>query len=156
MRPDRLIVGEVRRDEALDMLQALNTGHDGSLTTVHANDPDEVVSRLETMVLQSGVRYPLRAIRQQIVGALHIVVHVARAPDGRRSVESIAELGALTPEDGVPIRYLFRRDGSGQLRYVAAPRFDRRLSPALRPLLEAALPSRPIARARHPAAPSAP
>ncbi len=150
MRPDRLIVGEVRRDEALDMLQALNTGHDGSLTTVHANDPDEVVSRLETMVLQSGVRYPLRAIRQQIVSALHLVVHVARAPDGRRAVESVAEFGALAPDEGVPVRYLFRRDGSGQLRFVAAPRSGRRLSPALRPLLDAAVPRRPVARTQRP------
>src|SRR5260370_41542974 len=99
MRPDRLIVGEVRRDEALDMLQAMNTGHDGSLTTVHANDPADVVSRLETMVLQSGVSYPLRAIRQQVASALHLIVHVAPSEDGRRGIESIAEFEPIDARD---------------------------------------------------------
>ena len=139
MRPDRLIVGEVRREEALDMLQAMNTGHDGSLTTVHANDPADVVSRLETMVLQAGVNYPMRAIRQQIASALHLVVHVARSADGRRSVESVAEFGALDPQDDLPVRELFRRDGEGGLRFVAAPAFLPRLQRDLRPKLDAAL-----------------
>ena len=132
MRPDRLIVGEVRREEALDMLQAMNTGHDGSLTTVHANDPADVVSRLETMVLQAGVNYPMRAIRQQIASALHLVVHVSRNADGRRSVESIAEFGAMDAHDDLPVSDLFRRDADGALRFVAAPTFLPRLQRDLR------------------------
>ncbi|HEX9494760.1 MAG TPA: CpaF family protein [Candidatus Limnocylindria bacterium] len=140
MRPDRLIVGEVRREEALDMLQAMNTGHDGSLTTVHANDPADVVSRLETMVLQSGVSYPLRAIRGQIASALHLIVHVARTDDGRRAIESIAEFGALGANDDLPVRSLFARDGEGGLRSVARPTFVGRLPRRLQAGLEAALP----------------
>ncbi|OLC51829.1 MAG: hypothetical protein AUH85_18300 [Chloroflexi bacterium 13_1_40CM_4_68_4] len=140
MRPDRLIVGEVRRDEALDMLQAMNTGHDGSLTTVHANDPADVVSRLETMVLQSGVNYPLRAIRGQIASALHLIVHVARTENGRRAIESIAEFEGLTPSDELPVRTLFARDGEGDLRPVARPAFIARLSRRSQAVLEAALP----------------
>lgn len=141
MRPDRLIVGEVRRDEALDMLQAMNTGHDGSLTTVHANDPEDVVSRLETMVLQAGVSYPLGAIRQQISSALQLIVHVARQADGTRAVEAVAEFGAIGSDDRLPVRSLFARDEEGDLRFVAAPSFGRRLPRRLRPLLEAATPS---------------
>jgi pilus assembly protein CpaF len=141
MRPDRLIVGEVRREEALDMLQAMNTGHDGSLTTVHANDPADVVSRLETMVLQSGVNYPLRAIRGQIASALHLVVHVARAEDGQRGVESIAEFGPLDPNDDLPVRSLFTRDGEGGLRYVGEPRFIARLPRRHQAAMREALPT---------------
>ena len=126
MRPDRIIVGEVRREEALDMLQAMNTGHDGSLTTVHANDPEDVVSRLETMVLQSGVSYPIRAIRGQIASALHLIVHVARGEGGARGIEAIAEFGALAGED-LPVRVLYERDAEGALRRVADPTFIERL-----------------------------
>jgi len=142
MRPDRLIVGEVRRDEALDMLQAMNTGHDGSLTTVHANDPDDVTSRLETMVLQSGVIYPLRAIRGQIASALHLIVHVARGDDGRRGIESIAEFGPLDG-DSLPVRDLFTRDPEGALRSVGMPTFIDRLPRRLQSTLRAALPTEP-------------
>ena len=95
MRPDRIIVGECRGGEALDMLQAMNTGHDGSLTTVHANSPRDVVSRLETMVLMSGIELPSRAIREQIASAVDIVVHEARLPDGSRKVTCISELTGL-------------------------------------------------------------
>jgi pilus assembly protein CpaF len=95
MRPDRIIVGEVRAGEALDMLQAMNTGHDGSLCTVHANSPRDALARLETMVLMSGVDLPSRAIREQIVSALQIVVHVRRFEDGVRRVDSIAEIAGL-------------------------------------------------------------
>jgi len=140
MRPDRLIVGEVRREEALDMLQAMNTGHDGSLTTVHANDPADVVSRLETMVLQSGVSYPIRAIRGQIASALHLVVHVARTEDGRRGIESIAEFEGLTSSDELPVRTLFAHEGEGGLRLVARPTFVSRLPRRLQPIVEAAVP----------------
>src|SRR5207245_4887354 len=83
MRPDRLIVGEVRGGEALDMLQAMNTGHDGAMSTIHANSPRDALSRTETLVLMAGIELPVRAIRQQIYGALNLVVHGSRTPDGR-------------------------------------------------------------------------
>jgi len=92
MRPDRIIVGECRGGEALDMLQAMNTGHDGSLTTVHANAPRDVVSRLETMVLMSGMDLPSRAIREQISSAIDIIVHESRLSDGSRKVTCISEV----------------------------------------------------------------
>ncbi|MGI5868752.1 MAG: ATPase, T2SS/T4P/T4SS family [Kiritimatiellia bacterium] len=95
MRPDRIIVGECRGGEALDMLQAMNTGHDGSLTTVHANAPRDVISRLETMVLMSGMDLPSRAIREQIASAIDIVVHESRLSDGSRKVTCIAEVVGL-------------------------------------------------------------
>jgi pilus assembly protein CpaF len=95
MRPDRIIVGEVRGAEALDMLQAMNTGHDGSLTTIHANSPRDALSRLETMVLMAGTELPSRAIREQISSAIHIIVHVRRYEDGVRRVESVTELTGL-------------------------------------------------------------
>ena len=95
MRPDRIIVGEVRGGEALDMLQAMNTGHDGSLTTVHANSPRDALARLETMVLMAGLDLPSRAIREQIVSALHLIVHVRRYEDGVRRVESIVEITGM-------------------------------------------------------------
>jgi len=95
MRPDRIIVGECRGGEALDMLQAMNTGHDGSLTTVHANSPRDVISRLETMVLMSGMELPSRAIREQIASAIDIVVHESRLSDGSRKVVCISEVVGL-------------------------------------------------------------
>jgi len=101
MRPDRIIVGEVRGGEALDMLQAMNTGHDGSLTTVHANSPRDAVSRLETMVLMAGLDLPSRAIREQISAAVDLIISVRRYDDGVRRVESISELTGmeeLTPQ----------------------------------------------------------
>ena len=95
MRPDRIIVGECRGGEALDMLQAMNTGHDGSLTTVHANSPRDVVSRLETMVLMSGMDLPSRAIREQIASAVDIIIHESRMSDGSRKVDAITEVTGL-------------------------------------------------------------
>ena len=92
MRPDRIIVGECRGGEALDMLQAMNTGHDGSLTTVHANSPRDVISRLETMVLMSGMELPSRAIREQVASALDLIVHESRLSDGSRKVTAISEI----------------------------------------------------------------
>ena len=94
MRPDRIVVGEVRGGEALDMLQAMNTGHRGSLTTVHANGPYEALLRLETMTLMSGVELPLAAIRDQIARAIELVVHQERTPDGRRRITSVVEIAA--------------------------------------------------------------
>jgi len=95
MRPDRIVVGECRGGEALDMLQAMNTGHDGSLTTVHANSPRDVVSRLETMVLMADVDMPVAAIREQIAAAVDVIVHQARLADGRRRVVEIVEVTGL-------------------------------------------------------------
>ncbi len=95
MRPDRIIVGECRGGEALDMLQAMNTGHDGSLTTVHANSPRDVISRLETMVLMSGMELPSRAIREQIASAVDLIIHESRLADGSRKVVAITEVTGL-------------------------------------------------------------
>ena len=95
MRPDRIIVGECRGGEALDMLQAMNTGHDGSLTTVHANSPRDVISRLETMVLMSGMELPSRAIREQIQSAVDIIIHESRLADGSRKVTAITEVTGM-------------------------------------------------------------
>jgi pilus assembly protein CpaF len=92
LRPDRLVVGEVRGEEAFDLLQALNTGHSGSLCTIHANGPGDAMARLESLVLLAGVGLPLEAVRAQIRAAVDAVVHVARRPGGRRAVEAIAEL----------------------------------------------------------------
>jgi pilus assembly protein CpaF len=92
MRPDRIIVGECRGGEALDMLQAMNTGHEGSLATGHANSPRDMLARLETMVLMAGVELPVKAIRQQIVGALDLIVQQARFKDGTRRITNITEV----------------------------------------------------------------
>jgi pilus assembly protein CpaF len=95
MRPDRIILGEVRGGEALDMLQAMNTGHEGSLSTAHANSPRDVLSRLETMALMSDVELPVSHVREQIAGALDLLVHMARLPDGRRVVAEVCAVGGL-------------------------------------------------------------
>ena len=115
MRPDRIIVGECRGGEALDMLQAMNTGHDGSLTTVHANSPRDVVSRLETMVLMSGMELPSKAIREQIASAVDIIIHESRLSDGSRKVVAITEVSGL---EGSQITmqdiFSFRQSGVGE------------------------------------------
>lgn len=98
MRPDRIIVGEVRGEEALDMLQAMNTGHDGSLTTIHANSPRDALSRLETMVAMSNLNLPENAIRRQIASAIDVVVQVSRMSDGTRKIVSIAEITGMEGE----------------------------------------------------------
>jgi len=95
MRPDRIVVGECRSGEALDMLQAMNTGHDGSLTTGHANSPSDMMNRLETMVLMAGMDLPIRAIREQIASAVHVVVQQARFPDGSRRITNVTEVVGL-------------------------------------------------------------
>jgi pilus assembly protein CpaF len=112
MRPDRIVVGECRGGEALDMLQAMNTGHDGSLTTVHANTPRDVISRLETMVLMSGMDLPLRAIREQIGAAIHLIVHEARFSDGTRKVSRVSEIVGLEG-DQVTMQDIFLFEQSG-------------------------------------------
>lgn len=113
MRPDRIIVGEVRGPEALDMLQALNTGHDGGMTTVHANSPRDALSRLETMVLMAGLELPSRAIREQIVSALDFIVHIRRFDDGTRRVERIAEVTGIEGET-IQLQDIFRFDQRGR------------------------------------------
>lgn len=95
MRPDRIIVGEVRGGEALDMLQAMNTGHDGSLTTGHANTPRDVLSRLETMVLMSGMNLPIKAIRNQVASAIDVIIHQSRMQDGTRKISNITEVHGM-------------------------------------------------------------
>jgi pilus assembly protein CpaF len=95
MRPDRIVVGEVRGGEALDMLQAMNTGHDGSLTTVHANTPRDALGRIETMVSMTGISFPIRALRAQIASAINIVIQVQRGDDGRRRVTSVQEISGM-------------------------------------------------------------
>src|SRR2546428_2153267 len=98
MRPDRIIVGEVRGSEALDMLQAMNTGHDGSLCTVHANTPRDALARIETMVLMAGFDLPVRAIRQQVASALDLIVHLERLEDGSRRVTHVTEVQRMEPD----------------------------------------------------------
>ena len=95
MRPDRIIVGEVRGEEAIDMLQAMNTGHEGSLTTIHANSPRDALSRLETMVSMANLNLPDKAVRYQISSAINVIVQVNRLPDGSRKVSSISEITGL-------------------------------------------------------------
>jgi pilus assembly protein CpaF len=109
MRPDRIIVGEVRDGAALDMLQAMNTGHDGSLTTLHANSPRDSLSRLETMVLMAGVELPTRAVREQAASALDLIVHQARLKDGTRRVTSIVEVTGME-SDVITLQELFAFD----------------------------------------------
>lgn len=112
MRPDRIIVGEARSGEALDMLQAMNTGHDGSLTTAHANSPRDVLSRLETMVLMSGLELPVRAIRDQISSALDFIVHQARIQDGSRKITYITEVQKMEG-DVIVLQDLYRYRQTG-------------------------------------------
>ena len=115
MRPDRIVVGEVRSGEALDMLQAMNTGHDGSITTAHSNGPRDTLSRLETMVLMAGYDLPIRAIREQIASAVDIIIHQTRMKDGSRRITHIAEVQGLEG-DIITMQDLFRfvQDGIGE------------------------------------------
>jgi pilus assembly protein CpaF len=121
MRPDRIVVGEVRDGAALDMLQAMNTGHDGSLTTVHANTPRDSLSRLETMVLMAGVELPVRAIREQVAGAVDLVIQQARLKDGSRRIVAITEVAGMegdiiTMQDLFTFDYSAGRDDQGRFR----------------------------------------
>jgi pilus assembly protein CpaF len=139
MRPDRIIVGEVRGAEALDMLQAMNTGHDGSLSTVHSNSPRDALARIETMVLMAGFELPVRAIRQQVSSALDMIVHLDRLEDGGRRVINITEVQRMEA-DVVTLQDIFKYhvdevtpDGaligslrSTGLRMSAITKFERR------------------------------
>lgn len=112
MRPDRIIMGEVRSDEALDMLQAMNTGHDGSLATVHANTPQDAVARIETMVAMGGLNIPPHAVRQQIASAIQVVIQVQRLSDGSRKLISLQEIYGLTDGE-IELREIFRFEQVG-------------------------------------------
>jgi pilus assembly protein CpaF len=114
MRPDRIVVGEVRGDEALDMLQAMNTGHDGSLTTIHANSPRDALYRLDTMVAMANLNIPERAVRQQIASAVNLVVQITRFTDGARRVTAISELTGME-QDIISMQeiFVFERTGLG-------------------------------------------
>jgi pilus assembly protein CpaF len=124
MRPDRIVVGEVRGPEALDMLQALNTGHDGSLTTVHANSPADALRRIETLALMAGVGLPHAAVRDQVASAFDVVVHQARLPDGRRVIDSVGEV--IRVAGGAGVRDLWTR--GRPLREPAPGELAKRLS----------------------------
>jgi pilus assembly protein CpaF len=112
MRPDRIIVGEVRGGEAFDMLQAMNTGHDGSLTTVHSNSARDTLRRVENMVLMAGINMPLKAIREQVASAIDLVVHLERFRDGVRRVVQVAEVQGLEGETAV-MQDIFRFQQQG-------------------------------------------
>jgi pilus assembly protein CpaF len=137
MRPDRIIVGEVRGAEALDMLQAMNTGHDGSLTTIHANSPRDALGRIETMVSMTGITFPIRALRAQMASAINIVLQIARDEDGRRRLVSLQEVNGMEG-DVITMSEIFAfertgvdKEGNvlGQLRATGVvPAFQRRLA----------------------------
>jgi pilus assembly protein CpaF len=124
MRPDRIVVGEVRGGECLDMLQAMNTGHDGSLSTVHANSPRDAIARLETLVLMAGMDLPLRAVREQVASAVNLIVHISRLRDGTRRVTHITEVQGMegdivTLQDAFVFDYAAGIDASG--RFLGKP-----------------------------------
>ena len=139
MRPDRIIVGEVRGGEALDMLQAMNTGHDGSMTTVHSNSARDTISRLETMVLMAGIELPVQAIRRQIASALNLIVYLNRFPDGSRKVTQISEVIGMEG-DIVTMTDLFQFHPSGmdEHKKVAGTFHSTGLRPTFSRELEAA------------------
>ncbi|MEZ5824386.1 MAG: CpaF family protein [Geminicoccaceae bacterium] len=136
MRPDRIVIGEVRGAEALDMLQAMNTGHDGSMTTIHANTPRDAMGRLEQMIMMTGVEFPLRSMRQQIASAIHVCIQLERMSDGRRRMTSLQEVTGMEG-DVLTMQEIFHfkregvdRDGRVIGHYAATgirPRFAERL-----------------------------
>ena len=128
MRPDRIIVGECRGPEAIDMLQAMNTGHDGSLTTIHANTPRDALSRVETLVLIGGVELPLKAIREQIASAFDMVVQVSRLFDGTRRITHVTEVMGMEA-DVVTLQDLFIAKPIEDGDEVAAGSHNRLLGP---------------------------
>ena len=112
MRPDRIIVGEVRGKESFDMLQAMNTGHSGSLTTMHANGPADALNRLETMILMAGMEIPIPAIREYIENAIDIVIQTSRLSDGRRKITSICEVVGFE-KDMIKLKEIFAFNQKG-------------------------------------------
>ncbi|MEV8147768.1 CpaF family protein [Arthrobacter sp. NPDC080073] len=126
MRPDRIVIGEVRGGESLDMLQAMNTGHDGSISTVHANSPRDAISRLETLVLMAGMDLPLRAIREQIASAVNLIVHISRLRDGTRRITHVTEVQGMegdivTLQDAFAFDYSAGVDANGKFRGRPVP-----------------------------------
>jgi pilus assembly protein CpaF len=139
MRPDRIVLGEVRGEEAMDMLQAMNTGHDGSITTIHANTPRDGLARLETMCLMGDIRLPEKAIRMQIASAIHLIVQVARMSDGTRRITHVTELtGAYSDVISMQDIFVFEKEGiaesgkvKGRFRSTGiVPKFTERLKAA--------------------------
>jgi pilus assembly protein CpaF len=125
MRPDRIVVGECRGGEALDMLQAMNTGHDGSLTTIHANSPRDALSRLETLVLMAGMELPAKAIRQQVASAVDLIVQLTRMKDGSRKVTYVSEITGMEG-DTITLQDIFvfearGTDAAGKVQGVFRP-----------------------------------
>jgi len=119
MRPDRIVVGEVRGEESVDMLQAMNTGHEGSLTTIHANTPRDAISRLETMIAMANLNLPEQAVRQQIASAINVIVQVSRMPDGTRKVVSITEVtGMEGPQITTQDIFVFKRTGVDEKKKI--------------------------------------
>lgn len=139
MRPDRIVVGEVRGGEALDMLQAMNTGHDGSLTTLHANSPRDALSRLETMAMMSGLDLPIKVIREQIASAVDLIVQVSRLKDGARKVTSVTEVAGM---EGMTIVmtdiFKFKQTGISEDDRVLGETRPTGMRPVFGPRLEAA------------------
>jgi pilus assembly protein CpaF len=139
MRPDRIIVGEIRGGESLDMLQAMNTGHDGSMTTVHSNSPRDTLSRLETMTLMAGFELPVLAIRKQIAAALDLIVYLTRFPDGTRKVTQISEVAGMESEViTLTDIFVFQQNGTDQDGRPVGQFRPTGLRPMFAPKLEAA------------------
>jgi pilus assembly protein CpaF len=120
MRPDRIIIGECRSIETLDMLQAMNTGHDGSMTTIHANSPYDVLARLDSMILMSGIELPIRAIREMIASAVDLIIHTARLSDGSRKIVQITELAGMKSDIDINLKdiFVFKQSGVDSQRNV--------------------------------------
>ena len=139
MRPDRLIIGEVRGGEALDMLQAMNTGHAGSMTTIHSNSARDTISRLETMALIEGIEIPVIAIRKQIASAINLVIYLSRLPDGSRKLTQISEIAGME-HDVVTMTdlFVFQQTGFDAMRRVKGIFKSTGLRPSFSPMLEAA------------------
>ena len=150
MRPDRIIVGEVRGPETLDMLQAMNTGHEGSLTTIHANTPRDCLGRLETLVMTAGVELPHRAIREQISSAFDVLVQISRLVDGSRRVTHITEVLRME-SDVITLQDLFVAKARTRTRSTRRPRRAAAAAARLH-RAEAALPREDGPERRHPAA----
>jgi pilus assembly protein CpaF len=138
MRPDRIVVGEVRGGEAMDMLQAMNTGHDGSLTTLHANSSRDAISRLETMCMMSGMDMPLKVIRQQIAAAIDVIVQINREKDGTRKIIAITEVAGMEGDTVVLTDiFKFERTGVSQEGKVLGELKPTGIRPLFSPRLEA-------------------
>jgi pilus assembly protein CpaF len=139
MRPDRIVVGECRGGEALDMLQAMNTGHDGSLTTLHANTPRDALSRLETMVLMAGMDLPLKVVRQQISSAVDLIIQQSRLKDGTRKVTAVTEVVGMEGETVVLTDiFKFEQTGVGKDGIIQGELKATGIRPIFSPRLEAA------------------